>query len=257
MATLKSSIVSGRDHYDSIYQNELELEAQWLAYGSIDKADSIQLLLARAGIHPENWVELGCGTGAVIEECRRRRLAQQFTGVDFSRQALGHFAAHVPNVNVIHADILSPGFRLDEQYDLLVLTHVLEHLEDPTTLLRTIRSNVHFSHALFEVPLEDLLASRMKNWFRDRRRNPAGHVQFYTATSFTRLLAACGFEIVATRRYAPVMSVEMIEMLRLKNGESTVHSAGRLITAHYAPQFLQSIWAHLYYSNLAALCVKH
>jgi len=74
--------VSGRDCYANLYLTQLEAEAEWLRRGALDKADSVEQLLARNGIVPRTLTELGAGTGAVISECRRRGLGQTFTAVD-------------------------------------------------------------------------------------------------------------------------------------------------------------------------------
>ena len=47
-----------------------------------------------------------------------------------------------------------------------------------------------FTWLIAEVPLEDLLAARMKNLVRDRTKTRAWHVQFFTGQSFLRLLTS-------------------------------------------------------------------
>jgi SAM-dependent methyltransferase len=254
MSQRKASGSSGRDHYDEIYRSELALEAQWLAHGCVDKVDSIELLLNSKGIRPRKIIELGCGTGAVIRECQRRRLASEFAAVDYSQDAIEYVRQHVPGVQTLRADILSPSFHIAEQYDVVVLTHVLEHLENPAELLRALLEKVSFQYAVVEVPLEDLPASRLKNLLRDRRKNAAGHVQFFTAPGIRNLLSSCGFEVLAERRYAPVLPAEMIDLLRRKDGGSAARAAIRLLTGHFGPKLMKRLWARLYYSNIAILC---
>jgi len=254
MSEAKSLHVSGRDHYDAIYRGELELEAQWLAYGSVDKVDSIEQLLREQDIHPRSVLELGCGTGAVIRECQRRGIGTEFTAVDYSQEAIAYLERHSAGIRARTADLLDRACRFDEPYDLVVLSHVLEHLEQPEQFLRGMLAKIRFAHTVIEVPLEDLPASRLKNLFRDRRKNAAGHVQFFTQRSISTLLAGCGLEPIAVRRYAPVLSDQMIRLLQRKNGDPRAKTAVRRLTGHYGPKLLASAWAQLYYSNIAFLC---
>src|SRR5436190_370624 len=116
---------SGRDYYEEIYQNELELEAEWLRYGAVDNVNSVEILLNRHGIKPFTRLELGCGTGAVIAECQRRGLGQEFTAIDYSKEAIGFLESHSRAIHCMAADITDPDFKLDGYFDVVVLSHVL------------------------------------------------------------------------------------------------------------------------------------
>lgn len=245
---------SGRDHYRDIYRDALAVEAAWLRFGAADKADSIQLLLEQQQIRPKALVELGCGTGAVIGECQRRGIAAEYVAVDFSEEAIGYLSCHLPAIQAIACDIMDPQFSLSLDLDVIVLSHVLEHLEDPEKFLRNVTRNLRFSYMVAEVPLEDLPGSRVKNLFRDRTRNRAGHVQFFTRERFEALLTASGLHVISTRRYVPIMSSEGVRHLCRKDGLSQVRMALRNLTGRYLPKYLGPVWQRWYYSNLAVLC---
>jgi SAM-dependent methyltransferase len=125
MALVKQLGISGRDYYESLYASELGLEAEWLLRSSSFKVDSIEALLARRSIHPQTIMELGCGTGGVIQECRRRGLARRYIGVDYSPDAINYLRTNAPEVEAIQADINSPDFSMEEAVDVVVLTHVI------------------------------------------------------------------------------------------------------------------------------------
>jgi 2-polyprenyl-3-methyl-5-hydroxy-6-metoxy-1,4-benzoquinol methylase len=180
VAKPKANFVSGRDHYAEIYQTELELEAEWLRYGAVGKVDSVETLRDRHGVKPITLLELGCGTGAVITECQRRGLGREFTAVDYSTQAIDYLESHSHGIHCVTADITDPAFTFNYSFDVVILSHVLEHLEDPLKFLQSMIAKVRFRYLVAEVPLEDLLASRIKNLVRDRKRNVAEHVQFFT-----------------------------------------------------------------------------
>lgn len=240
------------DPYPRIYEQELADEARWLAYGAVAKVDSVEQLVRRANLWPHTVVELGCGTGAVIRECRRRGIGRDHVAVDQSREALDHLATTAPDVQCIEADLASPTFALAASADLVVLSHVLEHLPAPLALLRRLDAPWIF----VEVPLEDLPGARLKGLFRDRHNNPAGHIQFFTAASARDLLGRAGLQIVAERQYAPVVSSAMLGELARRNHWSRVGTAARFVTSNVAPRLLGSLWRTLYYAHYAALCYR-
>jgi hypothetical protein len=254
MAALKQIGTSGRDHYAHIYKNELEQEITWLQIGASEKVNSIELLLKQTGISPVSAIELGCGPGAVIVECQRRGLASQFTAVDYSEEALSYLASTAPDVRCIAADITDPRVHFPGEFDVVILSHVLEHLEDPGSFLQSVISKIHFDHLIAEIPLEDLWASRVKNIFRDRERNPAGHVQFFTQASFRRLITSVGLEIEDKRIYVPSMSCASIDFLSTKNGVSPGRRMFNKAIGVYLPRVFGPLWTRLYYAHMAVIC---
>jgi len=253
----KRASASGRDFYEEIYQRELDAEAEWLRYGAVEKVNSVEILLHRRGIKPASLLELGCGTGAVVVECQRRGLAREFTAIDYSKKAIEFLKSNSTGIHCMAADITEPDFKLDEFYDVLVLSHVLEHLEEPLNFLRTLMSKVRFRCMVAEVPLEDLVASRMKSHFRDRTRNTAGHVQFFTESTFRQLLISSRLDLQDYRRYVPVTSLEAIDLVRRRLELSTMATTIKKATGHYLPRMLEPFWNRFYYAHLAVLCVPH
>jgi len=254
MVVLKKFGTSGRDHYANIYKNSLNQELEWLEIGASEKVNSIELLLQRVGISPVSVIELGCGPGAVIVECRRRKLASRFTAVDYSKEALSHLAGKAPEVRCVAADITDPDFQFPGKFDVVVLSHVLEHLEDPASFLRSAIGKLHFQWIIVEVPLEDLWASRVKGVFRDRARNPAGHVQFFTKGSFRRLLTSGGLRIKETRIYYPAMSTDAVDFMSSKNAVSTLRRWFNKAVGVYLPRIFGPLWVRLYYAHMAVIC---
>jgi trans-aconitate methyltransferase len=253
---LKMPDTSGREHYRALYRHDLEKQAEWHRRGATNKADSISMLLRQQSVRPHRMVELGCGTGAVIEECRRRQLASEFVAVDYAEEAVRHLSSRAADIEVMAADITSDDFSIAGRVDVVVLSHVLEHLEQPEAFLDAVVRRVDFDWLIAEVPLEDLPASRVKALVRDRLRNRAGHVQFFRGKTFRNLLAARGLELVGERRYVPVMDTETIEFVCAKNNESRLRRLQKLATGRWLPTLLTVPWTRLYYAHLAVLCRK-
>ncbi len=249
----KDAGMTGRDHYRSIYQQTLEAEAEWLRAGAAGKADSIGFFLRERNIRPESLLELGCGTGALITECQRRDYAQRYSSVDYSPEAISYLSSHSPGIQSLAADITSDDFAPAESYDVVILSHVLEHLEDPGAFLRSVQ-RINFSWLVLEVPLEDLFFSRVKSLLRDRTQNLAGHVQFYTAASFDQLVTGSGLEILGRRTYVPVQGRDDLRFVCTKNGAGRLKYLQTLLTGRYLPLATRPLWARLYYAHYAVLC---
>jgi len=245
---------SGKAHFTQLYRSELAEEARWLEYGAALKGNSVEFLLARNGILPESLLELGCGTGAVVRECQRRSIAGAYTGVDYSPEALDYLAAHSTGIRTFRADITADGFTLDGHYDVVLLSHVLEHLEEPLRALRNALHRTRCGYIIAEVPLEDLPASRLKNLFRDRRRNSAGHVQFFTRASFRALMRATPLTILDERSYVPILPAEGYDLVQERAGLSPLSAWLKSVSARYVARVLGPLWRRLYYAHYAVLC---
>lgn len=254
VAQMKTKNITGKDYSEEIYRSDLELQAQWLRYGAIEKVNSVEIFLNRHAIKPITLLELGCGTGAVVGECQRRGLGAEFTAVDSSKEAIGYLKSHSQGIHCIEADITDPTFKLDTYFDVVVLSHVLEHIEEPLKFLQSLTKKVRFRHLVAEVPLEGLLVSKLKNLFRDRTHNISGHVQFFTETTFQRLVFSASLEILDNRRYVPIFSPDVIDFVCRKNGFSKNRTMIKKVTDCYLARFLAPLWARVYYAHYAMLC---
>lgn len=254
MGLKKSSDISGKDHYRKLYQNELELEAEWLRRGAVEKVNSIEKLLKRNRIIPKTILELGCGTGAVIQECQRRNLGTKYLAVDFAPEAIGYLREHVKGVEAIQCDITKPDFHFNDPIDVLVLSHVLEHLEDPAEFLVAIRKSIIFKYAVIEVPLEDLFYNKIKYLFMDRYNNKAGHVSFFTMRTFDKLLRSNFLRIVDGRTYVPVLDMETIRFVSDKDGLSRCRYLIKVFINKYFLKSFMPLWKRLFYTHYAVLC---
>lgn len=243
---------SGRDYFDYLYRDGLDEEERWLALTAGPKVDSIELLLAGSAM-PNTVIELGCGTGSVIEECRERGIGTRHVAVDYSVDATRRLHERT-GIEVETADISVWRPTEGARADLILLCHVLEHLEFPESVLGTVRSLLENGWLIAEVPLEDLPVARLKARFRDRTKNAAGHVQFFTRKRFVRLLSDSGFEVVSIRQYAPVLPARTIRFWADKDRVSTRNRIIRHLTFRYLPLIFQPVWSRLWYGHLAVLC---
>jgi SAM-dependent methyltransferase len=180
--------------YEAAYSQEpsrAERYSRWRALGAVGKADHVTRLCARAGLRPTSTLEVGCGDGALLSELHRRGFGGRLSGVEISESAVSIAAQR----KELESVLLYDGERLDvpdASYDLGVLSHVLEHVEDPTALLREVARACRA--VLVEVPLEANLSARRAS----KRTHAAevGHLQRLDRKAIRAIVASAGLAIL-------------------------------------------------------------
>src|SRR5260370_23283499 len=158
--------------------------------GAIDKCANIVRLCS--GYERREVLEIGCGEGAILERLALTGFGARFTGREISASAV----SAVQEKNIPGASVeLFDGYELrfaDKQFDLAILSHVVEHVEHPR---RLIEEAARAARKVFvEVPLEDNL--RLPEDFVFDR---VGHINFYNVKTIRRLVQSCGMEILGAQ----------------------------------------------------------
>jgi SAM-dependent methyltransferase len=166
------------------------MSSRWRALGAVGKANHVLELCAAAGLAPASTLDVGCGDGALLCELHRRSFGGELAAVEIAASAVAIALARPEIARVALYD----GQRLpagEGEYDLGILSHVLEHVPDPPALLaevaRTCRAVV------LEVPLEDNLSAR-----RPSKRGHAeqvGHLQHLSRRATRQIVADAGLHV--------------------------------------------------------------
>ena len=161
--------------------------SRWRSLGAEGKAEHVIKLCARAGVTPASTLDVGCGDGALLSELYRRGFGGRLAGVEISAAAAA-LAAQRPGIESVER---YDGIRLpapDGVYDLGILSHVLEHVDDPATLLSEVGRACRA--VLVEVPLEANLSAARAS----KRAGAAeiGHLQRLDRRGARELVAAAG-----------------------------------------------------------------
>jgi SAM-dependent methyltransferase len=181
--------------YDAAYTQEpaeAALYARWRALGAVGKVDHVIELLGRAGIRPRSTLEVGCGDGALLSELHRRGFGGMLSGVEITEAAV-EIAASRPEIESV---ALYDGLHLaaaDGAYELGILSHVLEHVPDPSALLAEVARACRV--VVIEVPLEANLSARRAS----KREHAAevGHLQQLDRAAARAIVARAGLELTA------------------------------------------------------------
>lgn len=143
-----------------------------------------QLATSIVAIGPRTMLDAGCGKGVVTYAARRQLPELMIRGLDIGRTELDVAQQLNPDCAVVIGDIRALPFA-DNQFDLVVCTEVLEHLEHPQAAIVELRRVSAYS-LLLSVPHEPYF--RLGNFFSGHYLTAWGnypdHRQMWTKTQF-------------------------------------------------------------------------
>ena len=176
--------------YEATYRATLR-DPRFLAWrdaGARRKAENIVRVCR--GLDPFAAVEIGCGTGSVLRALEEMNFAREYFCIDLSPAAVGFARDSCPALReraaVAHADRLPLA---DGSFEVAILSHVIEHLEDPLAALREASRVARF--VVVEVPTEKVLSNFVRTRILGRPYRSireAGHVHFWSPSSIAAFL---------------------------------------------------------------------
>jgi SAM-dependent methyltransferase len=182
-----------RDFYEDRYADATldgRRLGEWRRVSGIGKADRILHVLRALPADGISVLDVGCGDGALLVELSRRRPGWALSGAEIAPAAAEIARSRTPGFDVRTYD----GERLpwpDASFDVGVLSHVLEHVDEPVATLREVARVCR--RVAVEVPLERNLAAAR----RSRRTAAAriGHLRRLSRRDVRALVATAGLEL--------------------------------------------------------------
>jgi len=170
---------------------DAERARRWRELSAGPKADHVMTLCARAGIAPRTVADVGCGDGAMLAELARRGFGERHVGFELSSPAVD-IARNQPGIDEVHP---YDGVRLpaeDGAFDLGVLSHVIEHVPEPSV---TLREAARVCRAVVvEVPLEaNASAGRPA---KRAHAHEIGHLHRFDRRQVDAFVATAGLRVV-------------------------------------------------------------
>jgi SAM-dependent methyltransferase len=138
---------------------------------------------------PGKILDLGCGMGWFMSALSKKWDKE---GVDCSQFALKNASNFC---HTVLSDVLFYTQKCNKRFDYILLSHVIEHLNNPVLVIRNIKKLLKKNGELIlETPDFDSPAARL---FNDRFRllNDPTHISLFTLDSLTRLLRDNGYKI--------------------------------------------------------------
>jgi methionine biosynthesis protein MetW len=174
-----------KEAYDEFYEKHDEA---WRMLGAKYKAQHI--IDVSQGRTFKKVLEVGAGDGSILKFLADANFAPEYHAVEISDSGVAHILAR--GINGVKSVQVFDGYKLpfaDDSFDLVILSHVLEHVEHERILLREIKRVAR--HCIIEVPLD----YRFGVDNRIRHFLAYGHINLYTPTSLRYLLFTEGFEV--------------------------------------------------------------
>ncbi|MDB5154981.1 MAG: methyltransferase type 11 [Mucilaginibacter sp.] len=173
--------------YDEFYQKHDEA---WRMLGARYKAQHI--IDVCKGRSFNKVLEVGAGDGSILKLLAERNFAPEYHAVEISESGVAHIKGR--NIEGLRSVQIFDGYHLpfdDDSFELVILSHVLEHVEHERLLLRELKRVARYS--VIEVPRDYRAGvdSNIKHFLA------YGHINVYTPTSLRYLLRTEGFEIEA------------------------------------------------------------
>lgn len=180
---------AGERYFDGAY---LAHNPTWHAEHSATKARWIDDILRRNSLAPRTIAEIGCGSGEILVELKKRRPDAQFTGFEISPQAFAICSPkQAPGLDFRQDDLLQSS---GEQFDLLLAIDVFEHVPDYLGFLRALRDRAEYK--LFHIPLDLSAQALLRGTSYPVLREQTGHLHYFHRYTALATLKDCGYEIL-------------------------------------------------------------
>jgi ubiquinone/menaquinone biosynthesis C-methylase UbiE len=239
---MKNNLVSPYllENYNDYYEdgNNPEGDAYWRKIGAVPKVDNI-VALCSACPH-QSIIEIGAGEGSVLQELSQRDFADDLYALDISESGIKKIQER--QIDTLRECSVYDGYAIpygDKQFDVAILTHVVEHLENPRVLIH--EASRVAKYLFVEVPLEDTI--RLPNDFVFDR---VGHINKYTPRSIRYLLQSCGLKVLD-------------QTVTIHSKEVHIHPEGKSSLLNYEIKkyflrFFPRLAVHLFTYNSALIC---
>ena len=208
MATVTDNVI---DAYNDFYTgNELE----WRMLGAKSKA--LNLVEVCKNIKHTKVLEVGAGDGSILHYLNEWDFADELYALEISESGVSVIESR--NLSKLKAVSSFDGYTIpyeDDSFDLVVLAHVLEHVEHERILIRELKRVAKY--LVIEVPLDYRFGvdKRMKHFL------DYGHINMYTPTLIRFLLQSEGLIVEADKAsLTPVETIKFCEFDVLKKSRS-------------------------------------
>lgn len=143
--------------------------------------------------------DIGCGNSRLIYELKEKKNCCVF-GIDISPLVIDNLKGMGIKGRVV--DIESDGFNLEEKFNYLIISEVLEHIRNPEDLILKLKDKADY--LIISAPNSAFYRYRFGLMFKGRfftqwRSHPSEHLRYWSHRDFLDWLEAMGLEIIKTK----------------------------------------------------------
>jgi len=165
----------------------------WRESGAKTKSENI---ISLCGGHDfKKVLEVGSGDGSILMWLDKADFCPEMYSVEISKSGIGQIKKRELK-SLVEVKYFS-GYEIpypDDFFDLVICSHVIEHVEFPRLLLREIQRVS--KNQVFEIPIDFSLKVDQKT----EHFLAYGHINVYTPFLFRFLLKTEGFQIIRDKR---------------------------------------------------------
>ena len=153
-------------------------------YGSTARHTRRLIFSLLRGLSFDSVLDVGCGTGVLLQQILEQYPHAQLTGSEYSPQGIEFARARLPSARFCSMDLGREN--LGRQFDLVTCIDVLEHVNDDRAALSNLQAMTR-KYMLLSAPLGQLFEVEARRM---------GHVHGYNRAELEDKIQAAGFEIV-------------------------------------------------------------
>ncbi|MXV51658.1 methyltransferase domain-containing protein [Pedobacter sp. HMF7647] len=175
--------------YDGFYENH---DDAWRMLGARYKAQNIADVCK--GREFKKILEVGAGDGSILFFLGKWNFAPEMHALELSKSGVEQIKSR--NIAKLHSVQEFDGYHIpfgDDEFDLVILSHVLEHVEFERILLRELKRVSKYQ--VIEVPRDYKFGMDKKT----KHFLNYGHINMYTPSSLRFLLKTEGLEILSDK----------------------------------------------------------
>ncbi len=200
------------EHFPDAFGELFELESGHFWF----RARNQLILWAIQKYFPQarNFLEIGCGTGYVLNGVKQTFPKMKLCGSEIFRKGLGFARKRLPDVNFMQMDARRMPFS--SEFDLIGAFDVLEHIQEDETVLNQMRQSVTEGTGgiVLTVPQHQFLWSYVDEY--------SCHVRRYSVQEMREKVERAGFEVLHTTSFVSLLLPPMLaaRMVRGNNREN-------------------------------------
>lgn len=204
--------------YQNFYNNS---NKEWRMLGASAKARNIVDVCKT--LNPEKVLEVGAGDGSVLYYLNQLNFGKSLYALEIAESGLARIREL--QLDNLQEALLFDGYKIpyeDDSFDLVVLSHVLEHVEHERILIRELKRVAR--HIVIEVPLDYRYGvdKRIKHFL------DYGHINMYTPTIIRFLLSSEGLMIEKDKTSMTPVATVKFWTFNLKNKPSSLLKTVRI-----------------------------
>ncbi|HOE33966.1 MAG TPA: class I SAM-dependent methyltransferase [Smithella sp.] len=166
--------------------------------------------LAKYGANVTSFMEIGCGTGFVLQGIARRFPAFRLVGSEIFAEGLTFAAERIPGGEFLQMDAREIPFL--EEFDAIGAFDVIEHIEEDETVLKQIQCALKPGGLL-------LLTVPQHRWLWSAVDDHAMHVRRYEARELHAKVVRAGFRVVRSTSFIVSLLAPMFAYRLMQRGE--------------------------------------